>query len=235
MTGRAEERSPGREADREPLSVLVVDDDFRVADLHASLASQAPGFAVAATAHTAREALRAAAETPVDLALVDIYLPDRSGVELLHELDCDALVLSAAAEGATVRRALSAGALGYLVKPFPPELLADRLRGYARYRRLTDTEIVDQDLVDDALGALRGASGSRPRRASAHTVTGELVLAAVRDSAEPLSAGEAAALIGVSRATAQRYLAELVSRGLLRMRLRYGAAGRPEQEYRAGG
>ena len=64
-------------------------------------------------------------------------------------------------------------------------------------------------------------------------MTRELVLGAVQDAAGPLSAGEVAAMVGVSRATAQRYLADMVSRDLLRMRLRYGAAGRPEQEYRA--
>ena len=58
-----------------------------------------------------------------------------------------------------------------------------------------------------------------------------LVLDAVRGTAEPMSAGEVAAAIGISRATAQRYLATLVSKGRLRMQLRYGSTGRPEQEY----
>ncbi|GAA0465628.1 response regulator [Streptomyces olivaceiscleroticus] len=212
-------------------SVLVVDDDFRVADLHASLVADTPGFTVVGTAHSARAALEEAATRPIDLALVDLYLPDRSGIELMAELSCDVFVLSAAAEGVTVRRALSAGALAYLIKPFPPHLLSEKLRGYARFRQLTDAEILDQNVVDNAFDALRSPRASRGRQAAAQTVTRELVLAAVDDSGTPLSAGEVAAQIGVSRATAQRYLADLVTRGRLRMRLRYGAAGRPEQEY----
>jgi response regulator of citrate/malate metabolism len=59
------------------------------------------------------------------------------------------------------------------------------------------------------------------------------VLESIREAGVPLSAGEVATAIGVSRATAQRYLAALVSSGAVRMRLRYGSTGRPEQEYSA--
>ncbi|MFE2377444.1 response regulator [Streptomyces sp. NPDC059398] len=219
--------------EREPYSVLVVDDDFRVAGIHASLVDGVPGFRAVSTANSAGTALRAAAGTPVDLALIDLYLPDGSGLDLLGRLECDAFVLSAATEGATVRRAVSAGALAYLVKPFTPELLAEKLHGYARFRQLTGTETVDQGAVESAYAALRSPAATRTARPpAARTVTGDAVLAAVRGSASPLSAGEVGSLIGVSRATAQRYLAGLVTSGLLRMKLRYGATGRPEQEYR---
>ncbi|SFY51048.1 response regulator transcription factor [Streptomyces sp. F-1] len=221
---------PGR-----PLSVLVVDDDFRVAGLHADVVAQTPGCAVAGTAHSAGAALALLerAESPIDLALVDLYLPDRPGLELLRALPCDTFVLSAAAEWRTVRSALVAGALAYLIKPFPPDELGRRLRGYVRYRQLTDADTVDQRTLDDALAALReSGDGGRRTPTAAHTVTRELVLRAVREAAGPLSAGEVAAMVGISRATAQRYLADMVGRGALRMRLRYGVAGRPEQEYR---
>ncbi|WP_405912093.1 response regulator [Streptomyces sp. NBC_00963] len=219
--------------EREPFSVLVVDDDFRVAGIHASLVDGVPGFQAVATANSAGAALRAADDAPVDLALIDLYLPDGSGIDLLRGLACDAFVLSAAAEGTMVRRAVSAGALAYLVKPFTPELLAEKLRGYARFRQLTDAEIVDQGTVESAYAALRSPPATRTaRHPAARTVTGDAVLSAVRGSASPLSAGEVGALIGVSRATAQRYLAGLVTSGLLKMKLRYGTTGRPEQEYR---
>ncbi|MGB2811598.1 MAG: response regulator, partial [Mycobacterium sp.] len=51
------------------LSVLVVEDDFRVADMHAGIVSALPGFTVAGTANTLAAARKA---DPVDLALVDV-------------------------------------------------------------------------------------------------------------------------------------------------------------------
>ncbi|WP_420752471.1 response regulator [Rhodococcus sp. O3] len=213
------------------LRVLVVDDDFRVADLHASVVSGVPGFVVAAVAGSvaaARDAVRAG---PVDLALVDVYLPDGSGVDLIRSLECDSFVLGAAGEGATVRAALAAGALVYLVKPFASTELARRLAAYAQYRRVVAGEELTQAEIDTALAALRPVLPAA-REAPPRSVTKDLVLQALRESKQPLSAGEVAVTIGVSRATAQRYLAALVAKGHLRMQLRYGTTGRPEQEYR---
>ncbi|MFE3756663.1 response regulator [Nocardia tengchongensis] len=223
--------------DRGELSVLVVDDDFRVANLHAGIVSALPGFVVGATVNSIAAARAALAEGSFELALVDVYLPDGSGVDLVREIACDAMMLTAATESETVRAALSAGALGYLVKPFDHAVLAARLAGYARYRRLLAGPEVTAADVDAALAALRpaaaAASVSAAGVAAAASPTKDLVLQAVRSADSALSAAQVAAAIGISRATAQRYLASLVGMGDLRMQLRYGSTGRPEQEYSA--
>ena len=153
------------------LSVLVVEDDFRVADMHAGIVSALPGFTVAGTANTLAAARKA---DPVDLALVDVYLPDGSGIDLVRELDCDTIMLSAATEAETVRAAIAAGALGYLVKPFSPTELAARLAGYARYRRILAAGNLGPADIDTALDA--SAPGRTPaisrRRALAHQGSG---------------------------------------------------------------
>ncbi len=213
------------------LKVLVVDDDFRVAELHASVVSGVAGFEVSAVAGSIAAARDAVRSGPVDLALVDVYLPDGSGIDLIRSLECDSFVLGAAGEGATVRAALAAGALVYLVKPFASTELARRLAAYAQYRRVVAGEELTQTEIDTALAALRPVlPAARP--APSRSMTEELVMQALRESPEPMSAGEVAVTIGVSRATAQRYLAALVAKKRLRMQLRYGTTGRPEQEYR---
>jgi response regulator of citrate/malate metabolism len=224
--------------------VLVVDDDFRVASLHAGYVEAVAGFEVAATAGSLTQARAVltrhrAAGRPVDLALVDVYLPDGSGLDLLPDLaaDCDAFVLTAAGEPDTFRRALRSGALGYLVKPFGEALLHSRLRSYARYRRVLATaaehgQPLDQDLADAALRALHADAGSTTKAATvAAGATRDLVLRALAEAPEPLSAAEVAAATGISRATAQRHLAALDGEGRLALRLRYGTTGRPEQRY----
>ncbi|MFY2787930.1 response regulator [Rhodococcus sp. MALMAid1271] len=212
------------------MRVLVVDDDFRVADLHAALVNSIEGYEVVAVATSIAQARELLATRSFDLALVDVYLPDGSGIELVRELPCEAMVLSAAADQPTVRAAMIAGAWTYLVKPFPRSALVDRLTGYVAYRAALDrSEELGQADIDSGLDALRPRP-SAPTPTS-QSVTRDLVLDAVRGTSEPMSAGEVAAAIGISRATAQRYLATLVSKGRLRMQLRYGSTGRPEQEY----
>ncbi|UGT41055.1 response regulator [Nocardia yamanashiensis] len=218
---------------RTDLTVLVVDDDFRVANLHAGIVTALPGFTVGGTANSLAAAREALGGATVDLALVDVYLPDGSGIDLVREMRCDAMMLTAATEAETVRAALSAGALGYLVKPFDHATLAARLAGYARYRRILSASEVTARDVDHALEALRPGSGggSAAGVAAVASPTKTLVLEAIRAATTSLSAAEVAAATGMSRATAQRHLAALVGSGELRMQLRYGSTGRPEQEY----
>src|SRR5262249_19062898 len=62
------------------IKVLVVDDDYRVAGLHADVVTNVPGFAVVGMAHTASAAADAVRAHTPDLVLLDIYLPDESGL-----------------------------------------------------------------------------------------------------------------------------------------------------------
>jgi response regulator of citrate/malate metabolism len=216
--------------DAPELTVLVVDDDFRVANMHAEIVKAMPGFTVTETVTTLAAARRV---EPVDLALVDVYLPDGSGVDFVRELSGDAMMLTAATEAPTVRAAIAAGALGYLVKPFQPTDLAARLAGYARYRKLLATPGLSAAGIDAALDALRPKLPPAPQSVAPPSPTKKLVLQALGAAAHPMSAAEVAEAIGVSRATAQRYLATLATSGDVTIGLRYGTTGRPEQEFTA--
>ncbi|KAA5827119.1 response regulator [Saccharopolyspora hirsuta] len=218
------------------IRVLVVEDDFRVARVHAEFTERVAGFQVVGTAHSAAEARDLIVSSNPDLVLLDNYLPDCSGIALLADLDVDAIMLTAAADAASVRAALSAGALNYLVKPFTAEQLADRLSAYARYHaRLSPTGgQVGQDEIDRAIRLLH--EGDRPGAPKGQSaVTSRLVQDALRAADGPRSAAEIAAELGIARATAQRYLAGLAQDGKARMTLRYGASGRPEHQYEAPG
>jgi response regulator of citrate/malate metabolism len=212
------------------LTVLVVDDDFRVASMHAGIVSAMPGFTVEATVTTLTAARKV---IPVDLALVDVYLPDGSGVDFVRELRGDAIMLTAAVESQTVREAIAAGALGILVKPFAPTELAARLAGYARYRKILSPTTVTPDAVDAALDALRPKIASLQPASASTSPTKALVLQSLQAAGQPMSAAEVAAATGVSRATAQRYLAAMASSRDVTIGLRYGTTGRPEQEFSA--
>ena len=210
-------------------TVLVVDDDFHVADLHRRQVDEVPGFRALEPVGTLAAARSALSSGTVDLVLVDLYLPDGSGLELLRSIDTDTFVLSAASDSGTVRRAMRSGALAYLIKPFTAGVLAERLQAYARSRNVLDERsTLDQEAVERAFRILHAgdSGGASPSRAATAALVLEQLVAG-----EERSAAEVAAAIGVSRATAQRYLAQLTADGTVAMQLRYGAAGRPEHRY----
>ena len=214
-------------------TVLVVDDDFHVADLHRRQVDEVPGFRALEPVGTLATARAALSSGTVDLVLVDVYLPDGSGLDLLRSIDtdadADAFVLSAASDSGTVRRAMRSGALAYLIKPFAAGVLTERLQAYARSRNVLDERsTLDQEAVERAFRILHAgdSGGASPSRAATAALVLEQLVAG-----EERSAAEVAAAIGVSRATAQRYLAQLTADGTVAMQLRYGAAGRPEHRY----
>jgi response regulator of citrate/malate metabolism len=213
------------------IDVLVVDDDFRVAQVHAGFVDLVPGFRVAGRARTAADA-RAKAGT-ADLVLLDVYLPDESGLDLLPDLAADVIMATAATDRESVRTALSRGALHYLIKPFTADELGMRLSAYARYReRLASGGQLTQADVDRAVRALHDVPRGAPRAVKGQSpVTSRLVADALRRAGEPRSAAEISEEVGISRATAQRYLASLAQSGRVLVTLRYGSTGRPEHEY----
>jgi response regulator of citrate/malate metabolism len=215
------------------IGVLVVDDDYRVAGLHARYASGVDGFEVLGTAHCAREAVELEQRLRPDLVLLDQYLPDQLGTSVLPELRADVIMVTAAADAAQIRQALGRGAVGYLIKPFDAQELTARLRSYARFRaQLGGDRTLDQEQVDRALRALYGTDRAARARRQRSSPTAELIAEAVRRADRPVTASELAAQLGLSRPTAQRYLADLSGDGAVRVELRYGVAGRPEHLYR---
>ncbi len=221
------------------IRVLVVDDDFMVARIHVGFVERVEGFEVVGVAHSGADAADAVATLRPDLLLLDLYLPDRFGLDLLADLrtlpqPCDAIVITAAKEGDSVRAAVRLGVADYVLKPFGFADLEERLQRYAERRRLLDgTQVTGQDDVDRVFVRAAGATGAMvalPKGMSAETAL--LAQDALRAAEGTLSATEVADVVGISRVSARRYLEHFVTTGSADVRLRYGATGRPERRYR---
>jgi two-component system CitB family response regulator len=220
------------------IRTLVVDDDFRVADLHCAYVERVAGFEVAGRAHTGAAALASVDQLRPDLVLLDVYLPDISGLEVLQKLreedhpPVDVISITAAREVESLRAAMRGGVVHYLIKPFLFATFAEKLLSYAAARdRMTRIGQAEQGDVDRIFGALRTARiEPLPKGLSDGTL--DLIVQALSRSQSGLAAAAVADEAGVSRVTARRYLDHLCQLGKAELTMRYGGPGRPEHRYR---
>jgi two-component system CitB family response regulator len=220
------------------IRTLVVDDDYRVAELHCAYTERVAGFEVAGRAHTGAEALESVDQLRPDLVLLDIYLPDMSGLEVLQRLreddhpPVDVISVTAAREVESLRAAMRGGVVHYLIKPFLFATFEEKLLSYAAaHARMTRIGQAEQGDVDRIFGALRTAR-NQPLPKGLSDATLELIVQALGRSQSGLAAAVVAEEAGVSRVTARRYLDHLCQLGKAEMTMRYGGPGRPEHRYR---
>lgn len=216
-------------------TVLVVDDDFMVASIHVRFVERLPGFRVVGTAATGRAALDAIGRLRPDLVLLDVHLPDITGLEVLRTLRASGnqvgvVIVTAAREADTVRAAAAGGAAHYIVKPFEYDDLRVRLETWRSAEEALAADSPAQGDIDAVFTpVVTGPPTTLPKGLSVPTA--EAVLDVLGSAAE-VSASECAERVGISRVSARRYLEHFVDTGRARVRLQYGG-GRPERRYQA--
>jgi response regulator of citrate/malate metabolism len=219
------------------LRVLVVEDEPVALEAHAAYVARVPGFVVAATAATSQEALRALQAHDVDVVLLDMFLPDRHGLDVIRAMRAaghraDVIAVTSARDLDIVRSAVSLGVVQYLLKPFVFATLRERLEAYRTYRDQLGSadEVTTQAEVDEVVAGVRPTAPATLPKGMGEDLLGK-VSRALR-GAEGLSASELAEAVGVSRVTARRYAEHLCESRLAVRTQRYAGAGRPEVEYR---
>jgi response regulator of citrate/malate metabolism len=225
------------------IRVLVVEDEPLIAEAHQLYLSRVGGFVVAGVVGTAREAVRRVTGAitegrPIDLVLLDIGLPDHSGIELASTLSGisptpDIIAITSERDLAVVRSAVAHGVLIYLLKPFTYGAFRDKLERYQRYRdALGGGEAVSQRDVDQAMAELRAVETRNVAPKGVAPETTDEIARLVRDAEGGLSAADVASSLGVSRVTAWRYLERLADDNVVSRTSAYGRAGRPQVRYR---
>ncbi|NOU94174.1 response regulator [Paenibacillus sp. LMG 31456] len=225
------------------IRVLIIEDDERIAEINRRFVEKVPGFTVVGIATDRPQAITLLEVLESDLVLLDIYFPDANGLELLQlirQLDRqpDVIMITAAKEVDAVRAAIRGGVFDFIMKPLLFNRLQETLLRFQEYHRTlerlhTGQGQVNQDEVDLLLQGTSKKEATNPYLPKGiDKLTLDKVIQAMNNIINPLTAEQAAGLIGVSRSTARRYLEHLVSQGKLHADLSYGDVGRPERVYR---
>lgn len=230
------------------IRVLVVEDEPIASAAHAAYVQRLEGFSLAGTAPDGQSALRLLAEfsaggNQVELVLLDMNLPDLHGLDIARRmrssgLFSDIIAITAVRELNIVRSAVAIGVVQYLIKPFTYATFAEKLTNYRLFREQlassddgTTKTGASQSDVDQAFASLRTPSELQlPKGLSVSTL--DAVKEYLRKEDAAVSASEVMDELGMSRVTARRYLEYLADAGSVSRAPRYGAPGRPENEYR---
>lgn len=219
------------------IRVVIVEDDPMVLEVNKGFLKKTPKFSLVGTATTGKAALKIIKEKKPDLVLLDVYLPDISGMEVLYtlraeELPVDVIMITAAKDAKTVQNMVRYGAVDYLVKPFNYERFRRALDNYAKmWNKFNKDQVISQEDIDDLKDKNDGQPAQEALPKGLSEITLKQVMDAVSSKKKPVTAEELAADLGMARVTVRRYLSYLKKTNQIKMQVEYGKVGRPSNYY----
>lgn len=135
------------------IRILLAEDQAMVRGALATLLGVEPDFEVVGQAGDGREALQLAQELAPDVVLLDIEMPGMSGIEAAAAIHqevpgCAIIILTTFGRPGYLKRAMDAGAMGYVVKDAPAEELADTIRRVVAGERVVHPSLALAALTD---------------------------------------------------------------------------------------
>jgi two-component system, NarL family, response regulator DesR len=181
------------------IRVVLAEDQATILGALAALLEMENDIEVVARAANGRQALKAVAKELPDVLVTDIEMPEMSGLTLAGEVhenhpQTKVVILTTFARAGYLRRAMDAGALGYLLKDRPAAELSEAVRRAHRGLR-----VIDPDLAAEAWG-----SGSDPLTERERQILWR--------AGEGKSSGEIAAELRLSEGTVRNYLSEAINK-----------------------
>lgn len=220
------------------IEILIIEDDKRIADIHKRFIEKIDGFQVVGSAHNGAEGKDWIEALKPQLILLDVYLPDMKGTDLLPFIqkespDSDIIFITAASETEIVKKAFRGGVADYILKPLTFGRFQESLLAYQEKKRALEND----GTLDEAAIQRLWNMDRRNSLEAAETPKGidPNTMSRIRDrltgSPEGMTAEEMGAACGMSRSTARRYLEHLVTEHMAIAELLYGTIGRPERRY----
>ncbi|WP_420848058.1 response regulator [Neobacillus citreus] len=221
------------------IKTVIAEDDFRIADMHEKFLNMFEEIEVVGKALNGEQTLQVLEKENPDFLLLDVYMPDMLGSDLLPAIrekypKVSIIMITAATDKEFLEKALNYGVENYLIKPVNKERFDDVIQEYIKKRTLlSSTQEINQNYVDllfrHGKAEREGKSPGLPK--GIDEITLGKVKAVFQARKDGLSAEEVGKEIGASRITARRYLEYLSSKQEVKAEVVYGIVGRPERKY----
>jgi two-component system response regulator DctR len=215
---------------------LLIEDDPMVQEVNREFIEKVEGFKVLDVASDGTEGIQKTKEVRPDLVILDIYMPGRDGLDVLHQIrkenhPVDVIAVTAANDMETIRNVLQLGAIDYIVKPFKFKRIKQSLESYRTFRnQLENQHSISQEKLDRILYP-KQQKHQQELPKGLNAVTLKQIMLFLMKEPYLVSAEEVAEGIGTARVTARRYLDYLEKKGELKIDIEYGGVGRPVNRY----
>lgn len=218
------------------IKVIIAEDDYRIAQIHEAFVERISDLELLGKAKNAEETIELLNQKEADLILLDIYMPDRLGTELLHQIrleypGVDIIMITAAKEKPFIRKAMAYGVFRYLIKPVQLEEFTEAIEEYKKFRQILNED--GGDIESSHLQKLFSYNLKEDKNlpTGIDSITLGKVVELIEKWPEGLTSEQVGSEMGASRTTARRYLEYLVGTGKARAESVYGIVGRPERKY----
>ncbi|PTE77124.1 response regulator [Staphylococcus gallinarum] len=222
------------------IRVLIVEDDPMVAQLNKQFIEKVEGYDLVDITHNVKDATSVIETQPIDLVLLDVYMPDENGLTLLtyireHHYKIDAILITAASDADKIQTAMRYGAIDYLIKPFEFERFKQSLLQYKhKHQFFNENQSFDQSTLDSRLfnksETKSNGTATLPKGLTKGTL--QAIIDKVNHSGkQTFSTDEIAEIADVSRVSVRKYLKFLADINVLEESLTYGI-GRPVYQYK---
>lgn len=215
------------------MKVLIVEDDPMVRTINKGYLKKIDSHVMIYEASDVETAQRILEKESVDLILLDVYLGEGSGPDLLtwvrmEAIDVEVVLITADNSYETVSLVFRLGAVDYLIKPFSYARFSEAILKVVQKRKnLSVNRQINQEDIDRML--MTGKEQTFEK--GINPMTYEIVKDGLIVSGKPKTAQELADVTSLARVTVRRYLEYMVEQGVVEEELNYGKIGRPNKYY----
>jgi len=224
------------------IKTMIVEDDPMVRQINSKFLNKVEGFSLEKAVANLSEAKEFLENNKIDLILLDVFLPNENGIDLLkwlrkNEISCDVILITADKSIDRIKDAFRYGGIDYLIKPFTFErfkesldIFKERLNSFKNNETIEQGELdklilnnKNKESRDEDLGLEKGLN-----KYTYNSIANELN----NINAEYFTTEELSEKLGIAKVTVRKYLDYMSKQGTLEKIIEYGKIGRPLYKYK---
>lgn len=220
------------------IKVLIVEDDPMVAFINKQYLLKIGGVEVVGDVCTEKDVEDSLKKNDIDLILLDVVLPEKSGLEILKNLRMkkylvDVIIISASNNHNELREAFALGAVDYLIKPFQFERFEKSIKKYITKNKILNKDMVLNQEDIDELYSLTDNNNVEELPKGLTKITLENIINVFKEHDDKVwTLREIAAEVNLSNVTIKKYMDYLEKVKRVNVEISYGNIGRPEYKYK---